>query len=130
MHSIVRLLSSIVMIMSLAFVELTGARHGLAQDRSRDVVRVQYAIVLADSDPVHGNIACASANRCILFEQRQPALSVTLTIAGTGASPSNRLEIRCEHGCSFLDGGSQVEFCDERAFDIFAGTRAWKGCWC
>ena len=56
-------------------------RSGFANGPTNERIRVEFAVLLSDDDPISGSVICVVGHNCRLLEHEQPELGLSLSIA-------------------------------------------------
>ncbi|WP_037450492.1 hypothetical protein [Sinorhizobium fredii] len=106
---------------TFALVGLSTPASGFTSGSTDESVRIQFAVLLDDGDPISGSVTCIVGQNCRLLEHKQPELDLSLNIDREYDYLVSELNVRCRDGCSFSNGRPTVQFRGARQFDFFAG---------
>lgn len=102
-------------------VSISFAERGFADDPFNATIRVRYAVLFDERDPVAGTALCRIGAICALVKETQPKFEVDLKVGRDDGSLISEVSVRCDRDCSFANGQSQVRYRDTSKLDVFEG---------
>lgn len=97
----------------------------VAEAAALDTVPVRFGMLFDGSDPVAGDVICQLERPCVLLDNMQPALRISIQFSRQDGYLSEQLDVRCGVAeCSFATHKSSIITRDGREFDIFEGSES------
>ncbi|MVA80893.1 hypothetical protein GOZ89_15820 [Agrobacterium vitis] len=91
-----------------------------AESSRGSAVPIQFAILLEDSDPVHGEALCALDKTCVVLDRDDPTLRISIKMSGR-EDRASEIKVFCSTLCSFKNRHSTMAFSSESQFTFFEG---------
>lgn len=94
----------------------------VAEGAALQTVPVHFGMLFDGTDHVAGDVTCQLERPCVLLNNKQPALRLSIQFSRQDGYLSEQLDVRCgEDKCSFATGRPTVISRGGREFDIFEG---------
>jgi hypothetical protein len=97
----------------------------VAEGAALQTVPVHFGMLFDGTDPVAGDVTCQLERPCVLLDNKQPALRLSIQFSRQDGYLSEQLDVRCgEAKCSFATHKPTIMSQGDREFDIFEGSDA------
>lgn len=106
--------------MAVLFFACLAIKTGLANDEA-ETLRVRFAVIFDNADPVAGDTTCSPDKTCLLLTHEKPELKLEMTARRKRGHLVGELRVICEGACSFANERSQTVLANSRNFDVFKG---------
>ncbi|PZP42971.1 MAG: hypothetical protein DI595_21685 [Agrobacterium fabrum] len=104
-----------------ALLFLSAPRMGFTDDTSDKEIKIGFAVLLHDADPIAGTALCKIGRTCRLLKQEEPKLIVDLKIDHQNDRIVSEMQVDCERDCSLANGRSAMKLQWHRELDLFSG---------
>ena len=103
-----------------ALLFLSAPRMGFTGDTSDKEIKIGFAVLLHDADPIAGTALCEIGQTCRLLRQEEPKLIVDLKIDHQNDRLVSEIRVDCERDCSLATGRSVMTLQNQKELDLFA----------